>query len=139
MALINRFWGWDPWRELETFSRGMDRWTGRRSGASFPAINVYESEDGYGLEIEVPGVKPEDLELTVQGDLVTVSGSRGEAEGPENYHRRERRSGKFSRSLRLPAALDSGKVEAHYHDGILSAKLPKAPEARARKVSVKAG
>jgi HSP20 family protein len=138
MVLFNRPWGWDPWRDLEAFSRTLDRWSGERR-SSYPPVNVYESPEAYALEVEVPGVRPEDLEFTVHGDVVTISSAGREQEDATGSHRRERARGSFSRSLQLPVALDSEKIEANYHDGILSVKLPKAAEARPRKITVKAG
>jgi HSP20 family protein len=140
MALRDWAWNWDPWREagrLSSLLGGGLRLAGHRR--AYPPVNVYESADAYGLEVELPGVDPAKLELTVEGDLVTVSGQRpaGKAEG--SFHRRERFGGGFSRTLRLPTALEAAGVEAHYRDGILSARLPKAVQARARKIAVRAG
>jgi HSP20 family protein len=137
MALINWGWNWDPWRELGRLGRGLGHFGRGRHRHAYPPVNVYEADDAYGLEVEVPGVAPEDLEFTVEGDLITVSGQKKVEGGEGTFHRHERPHGRFSRSLRLPAALDAEKVEAHYQDGVLMAKLPKAAEAKARKVAVK--
>ena len=138
MVLINRFWGWDPWRDLEAFSRSLDRWSGK-GRISYPPVNVYESPEAYALEVAVPGVRPEDLEFTVHGDVVTISSTGREQEEATGSYRGELAHGSFSRSLRLPVELDAEEIEANYHDGILSVKLPKAAEARPRKITVKAG
>jgi HSP20 family protein len=140
MALIDWGWDWDPWRELDQLSRDLVGRPGRyRRGGTYPPVNAYESSEAYGLEIEVPGVDPEKLELSVDGDTVSVSGETVAAEVEGGFHRRERRVGSFSRSLRLPERLDAEKVDAQYRDGVLIVKLPKAPEARARKIAVEAG
>ncbi len=140
MALVDWGWSWDPWRDLRGLGRAVENLAGLASrGRVYPPLNVYESADAYGLEAEIPGVGPEDLELTVEGDLVTISGEKKTEAGEAGFHRRERARGKFSRSLRLPAALDAEKVEAHYNDGILTARLPKAPQSRARKIAVNSG
>ncbi len=128
MTLRNLLWNWDPWR-------------GHRGsyGQSYPPINVYESTDAYGIEVRVPGVDPEKLDVKVEGDLVAVSGERTRDGEDEGSHRQERPLGSFSRMLRLPARLDAEAVEAHYVDGVLALKLPKAPEAKARKINVRGG
>lgn len=132
MAALRWGWGWDPWREFRDLLAG-------DGGARRPAANVYESGDAYGLEFEVPGVAPEDLELTVEGDTVTLGGTRKSEGDGGTYHRRERPTGRFGRSIRLPSRLDAGKTEAHYADGVLLVRVVKAAEARARKIAVKAG
>lgn len=132
MALWNWAWDLDPWSELREAARPLG-WERRL----FPAVNVYESGEAYGLEAEVPGVAPEDLELTVEGKVLTISGARKPDEVKGSYHRRELVTGRFSRSLSFPVALDSGHVEAQCVDGVLTARIAKAPEARARKIAVK--
>ena len=136
MALIDWALDWDPWRGLDKLNRVLGSPLTRHR--HYPPINVYWSTDAYGLEMEVPGVEPQDLELTVKGNVVTVTGLK-KAEGREgSFHRRERPAGRFSRSVRLPAKLDPSKVEAHYQDGVLVVRLVKAPEAQARRIAVKA-
>jgi len=140
MALIDWGWDWDPWRDLDRLSRDLVGRPGRyRRGGAYPPVNIYESSEAYGLEIEVPGVDPEKLEISVEGDTVNVSGQALPAEVEAGFHRRERRAGSFSRSLRLPERLNAEKVEAEYRDGLLVLRVAKAPEARARKIAVKAG
>jgi len=134
MNLGRLFWNWDPWREFGALS-GRDRRWGQRP--TYPPVNVYEASDAYGLEVEVPGVDPEKLDVTVEGDLVTVSGERVGGGSEAGAHRQERPVGRFSRMLRMPARLEAESVEAHYVDGVLTVKLPKAPEAKARRISVK--
>lgn len=133
MAILG--WDWDPWRALRSIEGDLRGW---RSATAFPAVNVYESPEAYGLEAELPGVAAQDLELTVEGDVVTISGARkGEELKGAAYHRQERPVGRFARSLRLPARLDAEHVEAHYENGVLTARIAKAPEARARRIAVK--
>jgi HSP20 family protein len=135
MALIDWMWAWDPWRE----SGGEPGRGPGGSGSEYPPVNVYESAEAYGLEVEVPGVEAADLDLTVEGNVVTVSGVHKGPEGDDAFHRRERPLGRFSRSLRLGSPLDAARVEAVYQDGVLTARLAKAPEAKARKIAVKVG
>jgi len=132
MALWNWAWDLDPWSELREATRPLG-WARR----GFPAVNVYESGEAYGLEAEVPGVAPEDLDLTVEGNVLTISGTRKPDEFKGAFHRRELVTGRFSRSLSFPVALDSEHVEAQCVDGVLTARIAKAPEARARKIAVK--
>ena len=106
----------------------------------FPALNLYETEDAYVLTAEVPGVAPEELEISLEGATVTLRGERKVA-GDENasVHRSERPAGAFRRAIDLPVPIDGEKVEAVHRNGVLTLRLPKAPEHRPRQISVKAG
>ena len=105
----------------------------------YPAVNVAEDEDKYYVRTELPGVKPEDLDVTcVEGNLVI----RGEREiAPEearaNYHRREREGGTFRRIVSLPGRVETTKVAAGLKNGVLTVTLPKGKEAKPRKIAVK--
>lgn len=104
----------------------------------FPPVNVFTDEDG-GLVIraEAPGVDPDKLEINVEPQRVTIGGERAAAsDGGNGFHRRERRFGRFSRSLNLPADLDPEKASASYADGILTIKLDKAESAKPRRITV---
>lgn len=111
-----------------------------RAAGGFPALNVWEAEDNFFVEAEMPGLKHEDLEITVVGADLTVRGTRKRpvVEGA-TYHRQERGEGEFARTLRLPVEVDSGRVEATLSDGVLLVKLPKAESAKPRKIQVNAG
>jgi HSP20 family protein len=88
-------------------------------------------------ELELPGVTQENLEILVVGGELTVKGQRGSAaKGSEAFHRRERSTGTFERTFRLPKDVDSSKVEATLRDGVLTIKLPKAEAAKPRKIAV---
>lgn len=106
---------------------------------AFPTLNVWEDSDNLYAECELPGVRMEDLEAYVVGSELTIKGERKpqEFEGA-THHRRERETGSFSRIVHLPVHVDSGKVSAELHDGVLTVKLPKAAEAKPRKIQVKA-
>jgi len=136
MALWNWTWDQNPWGELHAAEHHLQHHLGWDRQA-FPALNVYESGEAYGVEAEVPGVAPEDLELTVEGNVLTISGTRKPDDGKGVYHRRELAAGRFSRTVSFPVSLDSGHVEAQCVDGVLTARIAKAPEARARKIAVK--
>jgi HSP20 family protein len=105
----------------------------------FPLVNIFSEPDGYIVRLEIPGVSPEDLHIETQGRTLTIKGNR-EPCGPEGagFHRRERDSGEFSRSLQLPDSLDLMRGEASYKNGILTIRVPKREEAKPRQVTVKA-
>ena len=105
----------------------------------FPLVNIFSEPDGYVVRLEIPGVSPEDLHIESQGRSVTIKGRR-EPRGPEDasFHRRERDSGEFSRSLQLPDSLDLMRAEASYKNGILTIRVPKREEAKPRQISIKA-
>lgn len=105
----------------------------------FPPINV--SEDGENLYVrsELPGIEPDDIEISVEGETLTLRGERKLPETGEgvNYHRREREAGRFRRIITLPARINPDGVDATFKNGVLKIVLPKATEARAKQVKVK--
>ena len=103
-------------------------------------MNITEDADNYYVRAELPGLKAEDLDISVTGDTLSIAGERKMPVEDEKaqYHRREREAGKFSRIVSLPAQVDTGKVAAHCTDGILTVVLPKAEAVKPRQVSVKA-
>ena len=104
-----------------------------------PAVNVWETDDAVMVEMEIPGVKQEQLELSVVESELTVKVERPELEeGKATVHRRERPTGGFVRSLRLPTAVDASQVEAELRNGVLTITLPKARSAMPRKIQVTA-
>jgi HSP20 family protein len=108
--------------------------------SAFPAVNAWEDEQAFYVEAELPGLSLDDLEIFVtdQSTLV-VKGQRKEpAENGGHWHRRERAYGRFERLLPLPGPVDPEQVEACLKHGILTVKLPKAPQIRPRKIEVKA-
>ena len=103
-----------------------------------PALDVQEDKDSFKVRVELPGLKREDIEVSLQDGAVVISGERKEetvSEGTE-VHRQERRYGKFTRTLALPAAVSEDKVAAQYKDGILTVTLPKAEEAKPKTIAV---
>ncbi|GBD12894.1 Spore protein SP21 [bacterium HR24] len=141
---------WDPWEEFRSIRRSMDRlWEelmGRREPGTlteevytFP-VDVYETDDAVVVKAALPGLRPEDVDISVQGDQLTVRGEyRHEAkEEKGNYHRRELRYGTFARSIALPVQVDADKAEATFEHGMLTVTLPKAPEVRPKSIRVKA-
>jgi HSP20 family protein len=103
----------------------------------FPALNVWEDGENLFAEAELPGIRNEEIDISVIGSDLTIRGRRGEQprEG-RAYHRQERGVGEFNRVLRLPYDVDANKVEATLKDGILLVKLPKAESAKPKKITV---
>jgi HSP20 family protein len=146
--------GWfGPWRRepdpgFERMRREMDellqRFGGQRQaagrGVPFPAVNLYEADDGFVLTAELPGVRGEDLGISIEGTRVTLRGERKiEYDEKANLHRCERQSGVFRRAFELPAPGDPDKAEARYRNGVLMLRIPKARSHRPRQIDVQAG
>lgn len=103
------------------------------------AVDVYETKDNVVLKASIPGAKPEDIDISVMGDVLTLKGQfQSEEETEEtNFVRKERRSGSFTRSLTLPASVDADNATAEFQNGVLKLTLPKRPEARAKTIEIK--
>lgn len=140
---------WDVMRELATMQDRMNRiWTsvydrgqedvsGR--GSWMPAVDIYESAaNELVLKAELPGLKREDIDLTVENNTLTIRGERhkDESVSEDRYHRIERKFGPFLRSFTLPPTVDASRVRADYRDGVLSVTLPTREEARPRQIQV---
>jgi len=107
---------------------------------SQPAVNVWEQGDALLVEMEVPGVKNDQVDISVAGGELSIKIERPEvAQEDVKYHRRERPVGSFTRVLRLPVEVDANRVEAELRDGVLSITLPKAEAAKPRKINVASG
>jgi HSP20 family protein len=106
-----------------------------------PAVDVEETEDDYRLHVELSGVKPEDIAVSVEDGVLTLSGERRfyEEKEAEGFRRVERRFGSFHRAMRLPAKVDPEGVKAHYADGVLDVTVPKAEETKPRRIEVTGG
>lgn len=136
-----------PYEGFEKMRRDMDRIfnalsgriTGGYTAGVFPLMNLSEDSDYFYVRSELPGIKAEDLDISVTGDSLSISGERKipEEDGQAQYHRREREAGKFSRVVTLPSQIEPNKVEATSKDGILTVKLPKAEIARPKQITVK--
>ncbi len=112
-----------------------------QGGAHTPPIDIVEQDKGYLVRVDLPGVKPDDIEVTVHDGVLTVSAeTREEKEQKEGERviRKERRVGRYLRSLRLGSQVDESKVSASYHDGVLEITVPKVEEATPKRVQVKA-
>jgi HSP20 family protein len=117
--------------------RGFD--LGPSGRGVFPPVNVFRDQDHYLVRMEVPGVAPDQLSIESEGRTLTVRGKR-DVKAPEggSFHRRERGTGEFSRSLQLPSDLDLSRAEATCRNGLLTVRIPKKEEAKPRQISVKA-
>ncbi|MEO8045109.1 MAG: Hsp20/alpha crystallin family protein [Spartobacteria bacterium] len=100
-----------------------------------PALDLYQNSDNVVAVVELPGMRKEDIDIFLHDGMLTIAGERQSSEG-EEAERTERFSGKFRRSISLPTRVDAGKVHATYKDGILTVTLPKAEEAKPKKVEV---
>jgi len=139
---------WDPFGETLSFRQAVDRlledaWvrpTGTQTNGTLLTLplDVYETGDDVMVEATVPGVKTEDLDVTVQGDVLTIRGETksDESVNEEKYHRRERHFGRFARQVALPTGVDSGRAEANFENGVLKLRLPKAEHAKERKIHI---
>jgi HSP20 family protein len=127
-------------REID---RLFDDTFGRGDGVSAwsPAVDIRETDQEMVLELEVPGIKPEQVELTAENGVLTVKGEKKSErkEGDENdrYHVVERSYGNFMRSFQLPQGIDETKIEADYNNGILSIHIPKAALPQPRRIQIK--
>lgn len=143
---------WRPFEEMERMMDEMMRWPLRpwrrpliwwriptQEVGWSPPVEMYEKTDRFVVRAELPGMKKEDIDISLVGDTLTISGERKpEADiKDEEYLRCELCYGKFSRSITLPSAVDANKVEATYENGILLITLPKAEEAKPKKIELK--
>jgi HSP20 family protein len=139
---------WFPFFDVGKTLEEMDRMFGQMGQplsvrsvprGTFPAVNIYEQDNGVVLMAEVPGVAPEQLDLTVLGDTVTLKGQRLEEDLPngERFYRRERPVGSFTRTLTLPEPIDPNSVKAQYKNGVLTVRMEKAEQAKAKKITIK--
>jgi len=136
----------NPWAEFERIRQGLDVLSrnmlsdGRVTmpATVFPPLNIYETKDELILKAELPGVKVEDLDISLEGDTLTIQGQRKPTEENEktSYHRREIEAGSFSRALTLPIKVDPDKISAKLADGILTITLQKADEIKPRHIKI---
>jgi HSP20 family protein len=107
---------------------------------SWPRTSVYDAGDALVVVADLPGVKENEIEVTLEQDQLTLAGER-KVQAPQGHtvHRQERRGTRFSRTFNLPVKVDADALTADLKDGVLTVRLPKAPEAQARKIAVKAG
>lgn len=140
---------YDPFRELKSLQDEMTRLFTGNAGGSFdreemlngawsPRVDIYEDKNNLVLEAELPGMKQEDFDISVENNVITLKGERKfekKTEG-DNYHRVERSYGSFTRSFTLPQTVTAEGAAADFDNGVLRVSLPKREETRARKIEV---
>jgi len=125
-------------RMLDKPSSGLDLGPSGRN--VFPPVNLFVDRDGgLLLRAEIPGIKADAVQVTIEPRRLAISGERAAAEGKKGaYHRRERSFGRFARTIQLPDDLDPGKATAEVRQGLLTIRIPKRAEARPRQIEVRA-
>ena len=154
-ALTTKRWGADitPWHELETLGNRMRSFFDYptffapsvfatpllENGEWFPAVELVEAEGEFVLSAEIPGMTKENVDISVEDNVLTFKGEKKyeHEEEKERMHIRERRYGTFERSFTLPRNVEAGKIKAEYKDGVVEIHMPKAPEAQGRKIAIK--
>lgn len=140
----------EPFRDMISLREAMNRLfeesvlrpgalaAGEGDSAVGAPIDVYETDEGLVLKAAVPGIKPEDIEVTLAGDILTIKGEFKDEKSDEkrNYLRQERRYGSFCRQLTLPVGIDSNKVTATFESGLLTLTMPKAEEVKPKSVRI---
>ena len=142
MAIIR----WDPFREMTNFEDQFNRlWRGvadggKRQESWLPAVDVFDTKDAVVLKAELAGMRPDDIQIEVEDNVLTIKGERRfeEKVDEDRYYRVERRFGSFQRSLALPQGVKADDIQASYEDGILEVRVPKAEEEQPRKITVTA-
>jgi len=138
---------WNPFRELidvrDDFDRIVDRifrpeldlWEGQTKA---PLVDIYEENDAIVVKAEIPGLKKEEIDISISDDAITLSGKKKDVKEvkKENFYQKEIREGSFLRTLSLPCRVDREKVKASYKDGMLEVILPKSPEEKKKEIKV---
>ena len=127
--------GGSPWRGANRLFRELGRMA---TTPRFPAMNVWSGDERVLVTAELPGITAEDINISVTGDTLALTGTRQrpEVEEGNTYHRQECGYGRFSRSLQLPFRIDANGVEATFRKGVLSITLPRAEEDKPKKINV---
>lgn len=142
---------WEPFRDLVTLREAMDRlfeesfvrpqtgWLAQTEAGAL-AVDMYETEDAVVVKSAIPGIKPEDIDISLTGDTLTIKGETKfeEEVNEENYVRREMRYGSFSRTLSVPASVVTDEAEAEFENGVLTLTLPKAEEVKPKAIQIRA-
>jgi HSP20 family protein len=142
---------WDPFRDLVSIQDELSRLFGRTFGGSealrhsaganwTPSMDVYETEDKIVATLELPGIEPDNVDVSVEDSTLTISGRRefSNEVKEDGYHRVERRHGSFTRAITLPQTADTEKVNATFDNGVLTIEVSKAEKAKPKKIQVKA-
>lgn len=145
MAIVRR---WDPWGDIaalqrdvgELFNRTVPGMTPARTQNAIPPIDAYRTDEGLVVRVELPGLRPENVDVSVEEGMLTVSGERPEEKIDDDaWVRRERPTGYFERSFSLPDGTKADSITANFADGVLELRVPHPPERKPHKVAVEAG
>ncbi len=131
----------DPFALMRSMLRDFDQSMPTRSSQSvFPAANIWQGDDAVAVTAELPGVEPDDIDISIKDNVLTLSGERKAPEVPEDahWHRNERSYGRFTRAIRLPFAASEDKVEARLANGVLRVVIGRPEEDKPRKIEIKA-
>jgi len=144
-------WPRNPWSifdDLESIQADMNRMISnpdrdrswRRSQPTYPLLNVWSSADGLVIDADIPGVDTNHVDISVKGDELTLQGKVNvqDALKDETYHRRERPTGEFMRTLQLPFRADAGTVKANYKNGVLRLTIPRSEDEKPKKIAIEA-
>lgn len=134
---------WSPWRDVARLQEEVNRLFSEAREPftpAFPAVNIWTNPEGAVVSAELPGINPNELEISVMGNAVTINGRREPEDLARDatYHRRERLTGQFTRTLEVPFRVEPSKVSAEYKRGVLNILLPRAEEDRPKKIAIKA-
>jgi HSP20 family protein len=145
MAIVR----WEPFRDMLSAQRDFDRLFRGTFGSAMgdgeastrtwaPPVDIYENGDNLVLKAELPGINPDGVEIRVEDNTLYLKGERkfDKEVKEQNYHRVERAYGTFTRTFSLPNSIDSDKVAANYHDGVLTLTLPKKEEAKPKTIKI---
>lgn len=141
---------WDPFSDMLTLREAMTQLfdgsyvaptTLRNTQGFVPALDLSETETAYLVELSIPGVKPEDIDVSVENNVLTIKGTlhQEEQENKRNYHRVERRYGSFQRTLGLPTTVKPDAIHATLTNGVLRLDIPKAEELKPRRIGINVG
>src|SRR5215204_7090737 len=153
MATMTR---WDPFQDLRSAQDEMAQMSpmlahalglhtqpqGSATATAWaPALDISERKDAYLVNVELPGLKPKDLDITMEDGLLTIQGERQftSESSEQQFHRVERRYGAFRRSITLPSQVQADAIEASFNNGVLEVLVPKAEQARPKKITIRAG
>jgi HSP20 family protein len=138
---------WDPWSEVAALQRDVSELMGRtassgavgRGRSPVPALDAFRDDDGLTVAVELPGLRPDDVEITVEDGVLTLSGERRMPDVADDaWVRRERAVGSFTRSFTLPEGTDPDAISAAFEHGVLSLRIPHPPARKPRRIQIAA-
>jgi HSP20 family protein len=137
---------WNPFQETTTLRDAMNQLLAESfvrprgwAGSSQVPLDLYETEQEYVAKLAVPGLKPDNFEITMQQNMLTIKGhTQNEQQQSVRYHLQEQRFGDFNRTIQFPTLVDADKIQASLADGILTIHVPKAEAAKPKRITVKA-